>query len=345
MKELLVDLSSFQPTFLLCVPRIYEKVLEGAEQKAQDSGRGKVFEVALRTAIDYSQALDAQARQAGSGPGLVLRLKHKVFDKLVYAKLRQAFGGKVHYTVSGASALGLRQAHFFRGAGVMVLEGYGLTESTALCTANTPEHTKIGTVGIPLPGTTIRIADDGEVLIKGIGVFAGYHANEAATAEAFVDGFFRTGDLGTLDEDGFLTITGRKKDLIVTAGGKNVYPAPLEDALRESLLISQAVVVGEGRPFISALLTLDPDALDRWNAQHGSSVSAQAAMDSAELCAELQLAVDKANQSVSRAESIRKFSILPEDFSVESGQLTPSLKVKRNAVISDYDGLIDELYR
>lgn len=344
VKELLGDLGGFQPSFLLCVPRIYEKVLEGAELKAQESGRGRLFGFAADTAISYSKAIDQHTRGQGNGPGLLLRGRHWLFDKLVYAKLREAFGGKVHYTVSGASALGLRQAHFFRGAGIMVLEGYGLTETTAPCTANTPEHTRVGTVGIPLPGTTIRIAPDGEVLVKGIGVFAGYHANEAATAEAFVDGFFRTGDLGRLDDDGYLTITGRKKDLIVTAGGKNVYPAPLEEALRESGLISQAVVIGEGRPFVAALLTLDEEALARWNTQHGSALSAARAADSAELMAELQGAVDRANQGVSRAESIRKFAVLATDFAVESGELTPSLKVKRATVISANDELIDSLY-
>lgn len=349
VNELLGDLGGFQPSFLLCVPRIYEKILEGAEQKAQESGRGKAFDLALRTAISYSEALDAAARGTktggkAKGPGPLLRVRHWFFDKLVYAKLREAFGGKVHYTVSGASALGLRQAHFFRGAGIMVLEGYGLTETTAPCTANTPEHTRVGTVGIPLPGTTIRIAPDGEVLVKGIGVFAGYHGNQAATAEAFTDGFFRTGDLGSLDADGFLTITGRKKDLIVTAGGKNVYPGPLETALRESALISQAVVVGEGRPFIAALLTLDETALARWNDAQGSSLTAAEAGVSEEFRTELQAAVDAANQTVSRAESIRKFAVLDTDFTVESGHLTPSLKVKRAAVISDHDELIGTLY-
>lgn len=344
VKELLGDLAGFRATFLLCVPRIYEKVLESAQQKAQESGKGKIFDLALRTAVSYSEALDARSRQQGSGPGVLLRARHWLFDRLVYTKLRAVFGGSVHYTVSGASALGLRQAHFFRGAGIMVLEGYGLTETTAPCTANTPEHTRVGTVGIPLPGTTIRIAPDGEVLVKGIGVFAGYHADEAATAEAFSDGFFRTGDLGNLDEDGYLTITGRKKDLIVTAGGKNVYPAPLEAALRESPLVSQAVLVGEGRPFITALLSIDDDALARWNAQHGSALTAAEAGASAQFRAELQAVVDEANRTVSRAESIRKFAVLASDLSVESGQLTPSLKVRRAAVVSENGELIDALY-
>lgn len=343
--ELLGDLAKFEPSFLLCVPRIYEKVLDGAQLKAQQSGRGKIFERAVQVAVKFSQALDQQQRGASHGPSALLRLQHFAFDKLVYAKLREAFGGKVHYTVSGASALGLKQAHFFRGAGIMILEGYGLTESTAPCTANTPSHTRVGTVGIPMPGTTIRIAPDGEVLVKGIGVFKGYHANQAATAEAFVDGFFRTGDLGSLDEDGFLTITGRKKEIIVTAGGKNVAPGPLEAALRDDPLISQAVVVGEGKPFIAALVTLDPEAFERWNQRSGSNLAASQANNSSELRGAVQAAIDAANTGVSRAESIRKFLILPEDFSVESGQLTPSLKVKRATVLSDYHELIEDLYR
>nr|WP_218847355.1 long-chain fatty acid--CoA ligase [Psychromicrobium silvestre] len=343
VKELLADLGDFRPTFLLVVPRIYEKVQEAAQLKAEESGRGRIFAWASSTAVRYSQALDARSRGL-AGPSPLLRTRHWVFDKLVYAKLRQTFGGQARYTVSGASALGEQQAHFFRGAGIAVLEGYGLTESTAPCTVNTPEHTRVGTVGIPLPGTTIRIADDGEVLVKGIGVFKGYHANQAATSEAFVEDFFRTGDLGSLDSDGFLTITGRKKELIVTAGGKNVSPGPLEAALRNSPLISQAVVLGEGKAFVSALLTLDVAAFERWRVQHGLSVELRQADSSAPLRAELQLAVDAANSTVSRAESIRAFAVLPEDFSVESGQLTPSLKVKRATVLSDYQSVVDRLY-
>ncbi|WP_394941472.1 AMP-dependent synthetase/ligase [Psychromicrobium sp. YIM B11713] len=345
VSELLGDLGKFKPSFLLCVPRIYEKVLEGAQLKAEESGRGKLFDLAVETAIRFSQQLDSRARGLSRGPSLLLRARHLLFDRLIYSRLRETFGGEVHYTVSGASALGLKQAHFFRGAGIMILEGYGLTESTAPCTANTPSHTRVGTVGIPLPGTTIRIADDGEVLVKGIGVFKGYHANAAATAEAFVDGFFRTGDLGYLDEDGFLTITGRKKELIVTAGGKNVSPGPLEASLRDAPLISQAVVVGEGQPFIAALLTLDVEAFERWKKQRGLTLESAQANDSEELRAELQKAIDAANSSVSRAESVRKFVVLAQDFTVESGHLTPSLKVKRAAVLNDYRAQIDDLFR
>ncbi len=245
-KELLADLSSFRPTFLLVVPRIFEKIHAGAAHKAALAGKAGLFGAAAAAAIDYSKALDAAAQGRGTGPGLVLRAKHAVFDRLLYPKLRQAFGGRLDYTVSGASPLSSQDAHFFRGAGIPVLEGYGLTETTAPCTANTPGRTKVGTVGIPVPGTTIRIADDGEILVRGIGVFKGYHANAAANADAFVDGFFRTGDLGSLDEDGFLTVTGRMKDLLVTAGGKNVAPGPLEAKIREHPLVGQAVVLGDG---------------------------------------------------------------------------------------------------
>ena len=344
-KELLADLASFQPTFLLVVPRIFEKVHAGAAHKAAAAGKERVFTAAAAAAIDYSKALDAASRGNGKGPGLLLRARHGLFDRLFYPKLRQTFGGQLRYTVSGASPLSSNDAHFFRGAGIPVLEGYGLTESTAPCTANTPARTKVGTVGIPVPGTTIRVADDGEILVKGIGVFKGYHANEAANAEAFVDGFFRTGDLGSLDEDGFLTITGRKKDLLVTAGGKNVAPGPLEEKIREHQLVGQAVVIGDGRPFVSALVNLDPDALADWCAARKVPVMtpAEAAADK-RIRASIQGAIDEANLLVSKAESIRSFVILDADFTVESGHLTPSLKLKRAAVVRDYEEHINTIY-
>ncbi|MFD1214807.1 AMP-dependent synthetase/ligase, partial [Arthrobacter sp. GCM10027362] len=285
------------------------------------------------------------ARGAGPGPGPLLRARRAVFDRLVYGRLRAAFGGEVRYTVSGASALSPRLAHFFTGIGVPVLEGYGLTESTAPAAVNLPGAARIGTVGLPLPGTTIRIADDGEVLLKGIGITPGYFHNDQANREAFTDGFFRTGDLGILDEDGYLTITGRKKDLLVTAGGKNVAPGPLEDALREHRLIAHAVVVGEGRPFVGALLGLDPEALAHWLAAAGRSPLdvRDAAADPAVL-AELQQAVDQANLQVSRAEQIRRFAVLPRALTEESGHLTPSLKLKRSQVIEDFAQEVDGLY-
>lgn len=343
--ELIEDLGTFKPTFLLAVPRVFEKVYATAQQNAEEAGKGRVFELAARTAIDYSKALDAAARGTGRGPRPLLRIRHALFDRLVFARVRAAFGGDLQHIVSGASALNPREAHFFRGAGLILLEGYGLTESTAPCTANTPSHTKVGTVGIPMPGTTIRVAADGEVLVKGIGIFRGYHRNDAANAEAFADGFFRTGDLGELDEDGFLTITGRKKDLLVTAGGKNVAPGPLEEKLRESRLVSQAVVVGEGRPFVGALLTLDPDGLAAWCRARKTAVltPAQAAA-SPQVLAELQGAVDAANELVSRAEGIRKFRVLDTDFTVESGLLTPSLKLKRASVLEAYADDVEGLY-
>ncbi|WP_427133222.1 AMP-dependent synthetase/ligase [Pseudarthrobacter sp. S9] len=344
-KELLEDLGSFKPTFLLVVPRIFEKVYAGAAQKAALAGKQRLFEAAAAAAIEYSKALDAAARGSGAGPGLLLRARHALFDRLFYPKLRQAFGGQLNYAVSGASPLSSNDAHFFRGAGIPVLEGYGLTETTAPCTANTPTRTKVGTVGIPVPGTTIRVADDGEILVKGIGVFKGYHANAAANAEAFVEGFFRTGDLGSLDGDGFLTITGRKKDVLVTAGGKNVAPGPLEEKIREHQLVGQAVVVGDGRPFVSALVNLDPEGLQHWCTARKVPVMAPAEATTDEsVRAAIQGAINEANLLVSKAESIRSFVILDADFTVESGHLTPSLKLKRAAVVRDFEEHINRIY-
>lgn len=346
MSELIEDLDSYQPTFLLVVPRVFEKVYATARQKAHDGGKGRIFDAAAQTAISYSQARDARARGAGSGPGLLLQAKRAVFDKLVYGKLRAAFGGHVEYTVSGASALNPTLAHFFTGIGLPVLEGYGLTESTAPAAVNLPRANRIGTVGLPLPGTTIRIADDGEVLVKGIGITDGYHNNDAANAESFTDGFFHTGDTGSLDDDGYLTITGRKKELLVTAGGKNVAPGPLEDALREHRLVSQAVVVGEGRPFIGALIGLEEEALAGWLASTGREpVDLAAAAQDPAVLAELQQAVDYANRLVSRAEQIRKFAVLKQELTEASGHLTPSLKLKRMTVLEDFTEQVEELYR
>ncbi|KNH16545.1 long-chain fatty acid--CoA ligase [Arthrobacter sp. ZBG10] len=343
--QLLADLETFRPTFLLVVPRIFEKVRAGATHKAAVGGKARLFGAAAATAIDYSRELDRQGRGQGTGPGLLCRARHRLFDRLVYPKLRAALGGQVAFTVSGASALAPDDAHFFRGAGIPVLEGYGLTETTAPCTANTPGMTRVGTVGIPIPGTTIRVAADGEILVKGIGVFRGYHANPQANADAFVDGFFRTGDLGGLDDDGFLTITGRKKDLLVTAGGKNVAPGPLEEKVRAHPLVAHAVVVGDGRPFVAALVTLDPEGLANWCSERGLPplTVARACTDPA-IRAAVQEAVDQANQLVSTAESIRSFALLDADFTVESGHLTPSLKLKRAAVVSGFAAEVARLY-
>ena len=304
-----------------------------------------MFDAAAAAAIGYSREQDRQSRGDGPGPGLLSRARHAVYDRLVYPRLRQALGGEVGYTVSGASPLASDDAHFFRGAGIPVLEGYGLTETTAPCTANTPSRTKVGTVGIPVPGTTIRVAGDGEILVKGIGVFKGYHNNPAANAESFVDGFFRTGDLGALDKDGFLTITGRKKDLLVTAGGKNVAPGPLEEKIRTHQLVGHAVVVGDGKPFISALLTLDPEGVANWRSERGLPPLplTEAAGDPLILAA-LQEAVDLANRTVSKAESVRTFRLLDAEFTVESGHLTPSLKLKRGAVVTEYQAEIAKIY-
>jgi long-chain acyl-CoA synthetase len=333
-----------RPTFLLAVPRVFEKVFNSAQQQASASGaKSKIFSAATETAIDYSRALSAPSGTVGAS----LKLRHALFDRLVYTKLRAAVGGNVRYAVSGGAPLGERLGHFFRGVGITVLEGYGLTETSAAAVVNRPNRNKIGTVGLPLPGTTIRIADDGEILIAGPVVFGGYWRNEAATAEVLDSGgWLHTGDIGALDDEGFLSVTGRKKELIVTAGGKNVAPAVLEDRLRAHPLISQCMVVGDNRPFIACLVTLDPDALDYWKVQHDKPATASPAdlATDPDLLRDLQSAVDDANKAVSRAESIRKFTILSADFTEASGHLTPSLKVRRNAVTKDYAAQIEALY-
>jgi long-chain acyl-CoA synthetase len=336
-------LPEFQPTFLLAVPRVFEKVFNTAQQTASASSvKKKIFAAATDTAIAVSQA-----KSAGKAGSPALRLRHAVFDHLVYGKLRAAVGGKVTYAISGGAPLGERLGHFFRGAGITVLEGYGMTETSAAAMVNKPNRNKIGTVGQPIPGVSGKIADDGEILLRGGIVFGRYWHNPEATAEALdADGWLHTGDLGSLDDEGFLRVTGRKKELIVTAGGKNVAPAVLEDRLRANPLVSQVMVVGDGRPFIASLITLDPEALDHWKKQHGKQESATAAdlAEDPDLLADLQAAVDDANKAVSRAESIRKFRVLPEDFTIDNGYLTPSLKVKRAIVAKNFAGDIDELY-
>ncbi|HET8600311.1 MAG TPA: AMP-dependent synthetase/ligase [Segeticoccus sp.] len=339
IKRLLDDLATFKPTFVLAVPRVFEKIYNSAEQKAEGEGKGRIFRLAADTAVSYSRAQDE------GSPGPLLRAKHAVFDKLVYRKLRAAMGGAVQYAVSGGAPLGPRLGHFFRGIGITVLEGYGLTETTAPATVNTPELIKIGTVGPPLPGVAVRIDDDGEILIKGNNVFTGYHHNPEATAEAVVDGWFRTGDLGELDEDGYLRITGRKKELLVTAGGKNVAPAVLEDRIRAHPLVSQCMVVGDQRPFIAALITLDEEMLPTWAANNGvEGLTAQEAIRNEVVLTEVQRAVDDANKAVSRAESIRKFVVLPGDFTEDNGYLTPSMKLRRSVVMKDFAEHVEGLY-
>jgi long-chain acyl-CoA synthetase len=334
-------LPEFRPTFLLAVPRVFEKVYNTAVQQASASKvKSRIFDAAAATAVAWSQA----ASSDGAAPGQALRVRHTLFDRLVYAKLRAAVGGKVAYAVSGGAPLGERLGHFFRGAGITILEGYGLTETSAAATVNRPSRNKIGTVGPPLPGVAIKIADDGEILLRGPNVFLGYWHNDAATAEVLdPEGWFGTGDVGGLDEEGFLQVTGRKKELIVTAGGKNVAPAVLEDRLRASPLISQCVVVGDGRPYIACLITLDEEGLEFWRKQHGLAADADVT-DNPELTVDIQAAVDEANKAVSRAESIRRFRVLPSDFTEENGYLTPSLKVRRNLVIKDFAADIEALY-
>jgi len=339
LKTLLDDFASFQPTFILAVPRVFEKVYNSAEAKAEAGGKGKIFAGAAAAAVAWSEAQDA-----GSVP-LGLRLRHTVFDKLVYAKLREAMGGKVQYAVSGGAPLGTRLGHFYRGIGITILEGYGLTETTAPATVNRPSSIRIGTVGQPLPGVDVRIADDGEILLRGVNVFRGYRGNATATAESVRDGWFHTGDIGELDDEGFLRITGRKKEILVTAGGKNVAPAVLEDRLRAHPLVSQCIVVGDGQPFIAALVTLDEEMYPGWASNNGlDGVSFAAARTDERVLAEIQRAVDDANTAVSKAESIRKFTILEGDFTEESGHLTPSLKLKRNVVMRDFGDEVDALY-
>jgi long-chain acyl-CoA synthetase len=343
VSALLPDLASFRPTFILAVPRVFEKVYNGAEQQALASSvKGPIFRSAAATAIAWSRAQDTPG-----GPGAGLRLAHGLFDHLVYGKLRTAIGGKVRHAVSGGAPLGERLGHFFRGAGITIIEGYGLTETTAAATVNPPGHNKIGTVGLPLPGVTVRTDEDGEILIKGPNVFTGYWQNPTATAETLdPEGWLHTGDIGELDHEGFLRVTGRKKDLIVTAGGKNVAPAVLEDRLRAHPLVSQCVVVGDARPYVGCLITLDEEAIGPWKSRHAKPDSATAAelATDPDLLAELQSAVDDANKAVSRAEAIKRFRVLTTDFTEQDGYLTPSLKVRRTMVVKDFAAEIEALY-
>ena len=344
---LLPDLASFRPTFILAVPRVFEKVYNGAEQQASSSPvKGRIFQAAARTAIAWSQASGDGTAAPGGGPGMPLRLRYALFDRLVYGKLRAAVGGQVRYAVSGGAPLGERLGHFFRGAGITVLEGYGLTESSAAATVNRPERIKIGTVGQPLPGVSVRIADDGEIFLGGPTIFGGYWQNDAATAEVLADGWLRTGDMGELDNDGYLRVTGRKKELIVTAGGKNVAPAVLEDRIRAHPLVSQCLVVGDGRPYVACLITLDEESVDIWKAKFPQLKDKAVAdlTEAPELHTELQAAVDEANKAVSRAEGIRRFRVLPGDFTEHNGYLTPSLKVRRNLIVKDHAADIAALY-
>jgi len=341
VKNLVEDLGAFKPTFVLAVPRVFEKVYNQAKATADSGGKGKIFDRAAQVAINWSKAQDT------GGAGLALKAQHALFDKLVYTRLRAALGGHCIGAVSGGAPLGERLGHFFRGAGVVVYEGYGLTETTAAAAVNHEDALKIGTVGRPLPGVETAVADDGEVLIRGGIVMRGYWKNEDATKEAIdADGWFHTGDLGELDDDGFLRITGRKKEILVTAGGKNVAPAVLEDRLRAHALVSQCIVVGDGRPFIGALVTLDEEALPGWLEQKGkpADTPVEELRDDDDLKAEIEAAVADANKAVSHAEAIKKYRILATDFTEENGMLTPSLKLKRAVVLKEFGDEVEALY-
>ena len=340
-KQLLPALGSFKPTFLLAVPRVFEKVYNSAEQKAEAGGKGKIFRAAAHTAIEHSRL-----QQEGKKVPLGTKIKFALFDRLVYSKLRTAMGGRVVYAVSGSAPLGPRLGHFFHSLGVTILEGYGLTETTAPATVNLATKSKIGTVGPVLPGVGMRLADDGELEVRGINVFKEYWRNPEATAAAFDGEWFKTGDLGSFDDEGFLTITGRKKEIIVTAGGKNVAPAALEDPIRANPIVGQVVVVGDQKPFIAALVTLDPEMLPAWltNNSLPADMSLEDAAKNDAVRAEVQRAIDHANKFVSRAESIRKFTILPSEWTEASGHLTPKMSIKRNVILADFASDIDELY-
>jgi long-chain acyl-CoA synthetase len=333
------DLASFKPTFVLAVPRIFEKIYNGAEARADGAGKGKIFRKAAEVAIAYSEAQDKR----GFNP--LLTLKHALFDKLVYSKIRLAMGGSVEAAISGGAPLGKRLGHFYRGAGITILEGYGLTETTAGATLNVTQNLRVGSVGRPIPGTSIKIADDGEVLIKGAIVMRGYWQNDAANQEVFDGQWFRSGDLGKLDDEGFLYITGRKKELIVTAGGKNVAPAVLEDRLRAHPLVSQCMVVGDNQPFIASLITIDADMLKGWIASNNKTgATIETLVNDPDLHAVIQTAVDEANKAVSKAESIRKFTILAKDFSIANGEMTAKLSLKRHVIAEHYAAEITALF-
>ncbi|WP_457098225.1 AMP-dependent synthetase/ligase [Microbacterium sp. P5_E9] len=340
-RQLLPSLGSFKPSFLLAVPRVFEKVYNSAEQKAEAGGKGKIFRAAAHTAVEHSKLL-----QAGKKIPVFTKIKFALFDRLVYSKLREAMGGRVVFAVSGSAPLGSRLGHFFHSLGLVILEGYGLTETTAPATINLATKSKIGSVGPALPGVGVRIADDGEIQVRGIDVFKEYWRNPEATAEAFDGDWFKTGDLGSFDEEGFLTITGRKKEIIVTAGGKNVAPAVLEDPIRANPIVGQVVVVGDQKPFIAALITLDSEMLPTWLGNNGldKNMTLEEASKNSAVRAEVQKAIDHANKAVSRAESIRKFTILPTEWTEASGHLTPKLSIKRNVIMTDFASDVDAIY-
>jgi long-chain acyl-CoA synthetase len=343
---LLPDLAAFRPTFILAVPYIFEKVFHAARRKAEKEGRAGAFEKAVDVAVRYAEAVEARAWGTGPGPSAALRVQHQLFDKLVYARVRAAMGGRVRHAMSGGSAMDRRLGLFFAGAGVQIYEGYGLTESTAAATANPPERTRYGTVGQPIPGVTVHIADDGEIWLRGATVFQGYLNNPEATGAALNDGWLATGDLGFLDEDGYLTITGRKKEILVTSSGKSLSPGPLEERVRDHPLVGQCIVVGNDRPYVAALVTLDREAVEHWlTMRNKPRMSPADLVRDADLEAEVRRAVVAANTLVSQAESIRTFRILAQPFTEEYGLLTPSLKLKRKAIEKAYADVVEALYR
>ncbi|MGW0585460.1 AMP-dependent synthetase/ligase, partial [Streptomyces sp. NPDC002920] len=343
---LLPDLVAFRPTFFLAVPYIFEKVFNAARRKAEREGKSGPFEKAIEVAVNYADAVEAKAWGIGPGPSAALRVQHQFFEKVVYSKVRAAMGGRVRHAMSGGSAMDRRLGLFFAGAGVQIYEGYGLTETTAAATANPPGRTRYGTVGRPIPGMTVHIADDGEIWLRGDNVFQGYLNNPKATDETLHDGWLATGDLGALDEDGYLTITGRKKEILVTSGGKSVSPGLLEERVRDHPLVSQCIVVGNDRPFVAALVTLDQEAVEHWlEMRDKPRMSPVQLVRDPDLEAEVRRAVVAANTQVSQAESIRTFRILAQPFTEEHGLLTPSLKLKRKAIENAYADEVDALYR
>ncbi|MEU0145064.1 long-chain fatty acid--CoA ligase [Streptomyces sp. NPDC006288] len=345
-KALMPDLVSFRPTFILAVPYIFEKVFNGARRKAESEGRAGAFDKAVEVAVKYAEALEQRAFGTGPGPSAGLRMQHQFFDKVVYRKVRDAMGGRVRHAMSGGSGMDRRLGLFFEGAGVSVYEGYGLTETTAAATANPPERTRYGTVGQPIPGSTVHIARDGEVWVHGANVFSGYLGDPKSTDAVLNEGWLATGDLGSLDEDGYLTITGRKKEILVTSGGKSVAPAGLEERVRAHPLVAQCIVVGNDRPYIAALVTVDTEAVEHWLAMQGRTpMGAGDLVRDPDLEMEVRRAVVAANTAVSQAESIRTFRILAHQFTEEHGLLTPSLKLKRKAIETAYSSEVNALYR
>jgi len=337
---LLEELAIFQPTWLFSVPRVFEKVFNGAQHKAHSEGKGKIFDYAAKVAEEFSRQT-----QAGRVKPLT-KIQHALFDKLVYSKLRAAFGGRVTYAISGGAALGDRLGHFFTGIGIHILEGYGLTETTAGSTLNRPDATEVGSVGQPIPGVTVGIADDGEVLLKGPHIMRGYFKNDTATAETIdSEGWFHTGDIGELDGAGYLRITGRKKEILVTAAGKNVAPAVIEDRIRAHPLISQAMVIGDGEKFIACLITIDPEAFPAWLDETGKTGTVSDLIDDPDLRSAVEEAIEEGNKAVSRAEAVREFRILPDDFTIDGGEITPTLKLRRAIVMKKYAGMVEDIYR